>query len=171
MMTREANLLGTLSLAVADRIEVTGGAVVGHSSAARAALSALAMFLEKPSIEELSEVLGLSHSATVRTVDRLEGEGFVVRESAPDRRAVAIAITAEGRKAGRSLVAARHAATETLLSGLDDGERARFVGILEKLLARIVALEGKPNRICRLCDPGACGHWDRNCPVTEAARA
>jgi hypothetical protein len=39
---------------------------------------------------------------------------------------------------------------------------------LERLLASVAAGGEDANRICRLCDPGVCGHPAR-CPVTQAA--
>jgi hypothetical protein len=40
--------------------------------------------------------------------------------------------------------------------------------LLERLLASVTTSGADANRICRLCDPGVCGHPAR-CPVTQAA--
>jgi hypothetical protein len=48
--------------------------------------------------------------------------------------------------------------------GLGERERAA----LERLLASVTSGSDDANRICRLCDPGVCGHPAR-CPVTQAA--
>jgi hypothetical protein len=66
-----ANVLGALALAVSDRMAdgVTAEAEGSHSRAT--ALSALHHFLDDPSIDRVREVLGLTHSGTVRVLDEL----------------------------------------------------------------------------------------------------
>ena len=59
--TREANLLGTLSLAVDERVEDAVTAAAAHSGAAPAALAALSTFLDGSSIDALRRPLGLAH--------------------------------------------------------------------------------------------------------------
>jgi hypothetical protein len=55
------------------------------------------------------------------------------------------------------------------VDALGDRERAAFERLLERLLRAVTADRDDARRICRLCDPGVCGHPDR-CPVTQAAR-
>jgi hypothetical protein len=47
-------------------------------------------------------------------------------------------------------------------------EHAALERLLERLLASATASGEDANRICRLCDPGVCGHPARR-PVTQAA--
>jgi MarR family transcriptional regulator, negative regulator of the multidrug operon emrRAB len=113
-------------------------------------------------------VLGLSHSGGVRIVKRLEAEGLVTREPDPaDRRAVRLHLTEEGEREARRLLAARQAALTPLLAGLGEREGAALERLLERLLASVTGSGEDANRICRLCDPGVCGHPAR-CPVTQA---
>ncbi|MEO8686777.1 MAG: helix-turn-helix domain-containing protein, partial [Solirubrobacteraceae bacterium] len=76
---RQANLLGTLSLAVTGRVEAAVAARSPHGPSAPAALSALEGYLGGEPIDTLARVLGLTHSGAVRLVDRLAGAGLVER--------------------------------------------------------------------------------------------
>src|SRR5947208_6967587 len=96
-----ANLLGALALAVDDRMADAVVAAAGHSVTAATALSALdhLRVLEAPSIERLSQALGLTHSGTVRLVDRLEEGGYARRQRGADGRSAAVLLTPAGRGA------------------------------------------------------------------------
>jgi len=50
---------------------------MGRGAQAPAALVALREFLEDATIQQLSDVIGLTHSATVRLVDRLVADGYM----------------------------------------------------------------------------------------------
>jgi MarR family transcriptional regulator, negative regulator of the multidrug operon emrRAB len=168
--SREANLLGALSVAVADRIRAGAETVAENGGGAPAALAALTTFLDGCSIDELSAVLGLSHSATVRMVDRLEARALVSRRAASDRRAVAVQLKPAGRAVGSAILAARAEAVEELLVGLPAVERDMLTELMERLLEALASTGAHRGHICRLCDPDACGHWVGRCPVTEAGR-
>ena len=74
-MTRpdsDANLLGALALVITDRTSGAIAAAAGQSVSAAAALSALHHFLDRPSIDRLRLVLGLTPSGVSRAVARLE---------------------------------------------------------------------------------------------------
>lgn len=167
---RGANLLGTLSLAIADRIREEATARAPSTGGAPAAIVALDTFLAGASIIELSRVLELSHSATVRLVDKLERAGLLQRRPGEDARAVAIWPTPAGRELAREIKRARLEALDDLLHPLSEGERAELVRLQEKMLASLVMAGDDPRRICRLCDAEACGHEIGCCPVTEAPR-
>jgi hypothetical protein len=93
----------------------------------------------------------------------------VAREPDPaDRRAVRLHLTREGQREARRLLAARQAALTPLLAALGASERMALERLLERLLASATHDGDEANRICRLCDPGICGHPAR-CPVTQAA--
>ena len=159
--SREANLLGACALAVAGRLP---------PSAADAALVALAGWLSGTTVDGLARVLALTHSGAVRLADRLERDGLVERRPGADGRTRALHATAAGARAAQRLQAERFAALEDVLAPLDAAERAALAGMLEKLLAGLTPDHAVAGRICRLCDPGVCGHPDR-CPVTIAAAA
>src|SRR5256885_16571596 len=73
---RTENLLGTLGLAIADRMRdgLTGATDTADTDAT--ALSALDQFLDGATIDLLRQVLGLTSSGTVRLVDRLVAAGY-----------------------------------------------------------------------------------------------
>ncbi len=159
--SREANLLGALSLAVAGRFDTSSEA---------AALVALRVYLGGRPIEALRRVLDLSHPATVRLVDRLSARGLLRRAPGPDRRTVALVLTEAGAARADALLERREQALGTVLGALDADEQAALTPLLERLLAGLVADRADARRLCRLCDATACGHEDGCCPVTNAAR-
>jgi DNA-binding MarR family transcriptional regulator len=166
MSARAANLLGAHALVVADRMREAAGMELSSA----AVLTALTTF-DGASIDAVRRVLGLSHSGGVRIVKRLQEAGLVARERDPaDGRAVRLHLTREGEREARRLLAARQAALTPLLAGLGEREIAALERLLERLLASVTGSGDDANRICRLCDPGVCGHPGR-CPVTQAALA
>jgi DNA-binding MarR family transcriptional regulator len=164
---RAANLLGAHALVATDRMRRAAGMELSSA----AVLSALETFADGASIDELRRVLGLSHSGGVRIVRRLASRGLVAREPDPaDRRAVRLHLTADGRRAARRVLAARQQTLAGLLAPLGTRETADLERLLERLLAAVIDEREAANRVCRLCDPGVCGHPER-CPVTQAALA
>lgn len=166
---REANLLGTLSLALANRIEAAVASPLGPS--APAALAALEGYLGGEPIDALRETLGLTHSGAVRLVDRLVAAGLAERRRRTDARSVAVALTPAGQAAAEAVRAAREQVLEDALSALSGAERETLTALHEKLLAGLTSDRASARRLCRLCDVDACGHDRGTCPVTEARRA
>jgi DNA-binding MarR family transcriptional regulator len=168
---REANLLGAVALAVGDRMReaVEGG--TGQGGSAPAALVSLASYLDGSPIASVRGPLGLTHSATVRLVDRLVEAGLVERRQGPDRRSVAVGLTAAGHEVAAEAAGARAAALEEALAALDPGERAELARLSGKVLATLTDGRAAAGHICRLCDAHACGHEEGRCPVTRAADA
>jgi DNA-binding MarR family transcriptional regulator len=166
---REANLLGAISLAVAERVDGAVRLAAAHGGAAPAALVALATFLDGSSLDVMRRPLGLSHSAAVRLADRLARAGLVRREPGADGRSVSIRLTEEGAALVAEIRQAREAALEALLAPLSAEQRAQLTALHEKLLAGITGGRADAGHICRLCDADACGHEHGRCPVTIAA--
>ena len=168
---RAANVLGALALALAERIAIAGEAASGQSAAAPAALSALHEYAGGCPVDTLRAITGLTPSGTVRLVDRLEAAGLAQRGPGPDGRTLSVGLTAAGTGAAQRIRDARAAALGEVL-GVLDGEEAELLGDLAgRLLAGVTAGRADAWRICRLCDPAACGHFDGRCPVTIAASA
>jgi MarR family transcriptional regulator, negative regulator of the multidrug operon emrRAB len=166
---REANLLGTFSVAVAETVEEAVTAAAAHSGAAPAALAALSTFLDGSSIDTLRRPLGLSHSAAVRLADRLAAAGLVRREAGVDARSVSIRLTREGAGVAQRIRTERGAALAAVLEPLSDSERVELARLHEKLLAGFIGGRADAGHVCRLCDVEACGHDEGRCPVTHAA--
>lgn len=166
---REANLLGTVSLAVSERVDGAVELAAGHGGAAPAALSALATYLDGSSIDALRRALGLTHSAAVRLADRLSQTGLVKRAPGLDGRSVSIQLTDDGSTVAARIQAAREASLLEILAPLSQAERAELTRLHEKLLEGVVDGREAARHVCRLCDAHACGHAEGRCPVTRAA--
>jgi MarR family transcriptional repressor of emrRAB len=168
---RGANLLGAVSLAIADRLRLATEEGARQGGSAPAALVSLAGYLDGRPIDSLRDPLGVTHSAAVRVVDRLVEAGLARRRPGPDRRSVGVELTAAGHQAASSALRARQATLEAAMDGLTREERAQLVRLHEKLLAALTDGRRSARRTCRLCDLHACGHDDGRCPVTNAANA
>lgn len=142
---------------------VEGGAARG--GAAPAALVAIGSYPVE-NIERLSGVLGITHSGTVRLVDRLEEDGLVERRRMGGR-SVALVLTDAGERRMREVLAGRRRALEAALEVLSPSERARLTNLLEKLLAGLTDSFERSERICRLCEVDACPQ--DVCPVELVA--
>jgi DNA-binding MarR family transcriptional regulator len=166
-----ANVVGALALVLADRQADAIGAASGQAPSTATALSALHHFLDRPSIEQLRQVLGLTHSGAVRLVDRLVAAGYVERGPGTDARGAAVVLTEAGRAAAAALSAARADLLEGALAVLDDEERDRFVALAGKVIGGLVRGPGATRWICRLCDTTSCGNAEGRCPTRQAAVA
>jgi DNA-binding MarR family transcriptional regulator len=169
-LDRPGNLLGALSLSVADRTSDAVGDSVGQSGTGAIALSALHQFLDAPSVDLLRRVLGLTPSGTVRLVDRLQEARYVTRRPGRDGRTVSLRLTAAGRRAAERVSAARAEVLQDALSVLDPGEREVFDELASRVLVGLMRGPGAVRWMCRLCDMSACGREEGRCPVANAAR-
>ena len=106
---RAANVLGALALVLTDRMADAVEDAAAQAETGAAALSALRHVLPPdPTIDLLRQVLGLTHSGTVRLVDRLEAAGQVRRGCRPRRPdARRCALTAAGRRAATRVTSGR----------------------------------------------------------------
>jgi len=169
-----ANVLGALALAVDDRVaDAVAAAAAGHSVTAATALSALdhLRILAAPSIEQLSRALGLTHSGTVRLVDRLEQDGYVRRHRGADGRSAALALTPAGRDVAARVTAARWQVLEAALAALTPTELEAFGALAGRILVGMMREPGAVRWTCRLCDTGACGRYTGGCPIGRAAES
>jgi MarR family transcriptional repressor of emrRAB len=160
---RAANLLGALALTLADGIEAAAAAAAGHGASGPAALVLLDDLAGGATVEELRRALGLTHSGTVRLVDRLVAGELVERRVGGDARSLSLHLTPAGRRTARRVLVARETVLERALIALEPRQRAEFERSLEAVLRE---LDAPRRRVCRLCDSGACGR----CPV-EAKRS
>jgi DNA-binding MarR family transcriptional regulator len=169
-LDRAANLLGALSLVIADRMADAMGEAGGRPESAAAALSALLHFLDRPSVDRLRQVLGLTSSGTVRLIDKMAESGYVERGPGADQRSTSVALTGAGRVAAEQVGAARTAVLQGALAGLSDGERAALRTLLGKVLVGMMREPGAARWMCRLCNTGICRGAEGGCPVGNAAR-
>ena len=160
---RSLNLLGAMTLALTDRM---GSAMTAASGRGPAATAAIVSLLGWPgrSVDGLRQALGLSHSATVRLIDRLEAEGLVrrVRRDTDDARIVSLALSARGKRLAVLILQARRDALSTVLAGsMSPAEAGTLTGYAVRLLADVARRGTPPRALCRVCDLAACGA----CPV------
>jgi DNA-binding MarR family transcriptional regulator len=119
--------------------------------------------------EELTEILGLTHSGTVRAIDRLVGGGFAERRThARDRRAVGLHPTDAGTNLVREMQHGIHAALCAMLDGLEDGQRDAVASAVDLLVSGLVCDRRTSDRICRMCDEQICR--PETCPAEQFAR-
>jgi DNA-binding MarR family transcriptional regulator len=170
-LDRTANLLGALSLVIADRMADAMAEAGGRSDSGAAALCALLHFLDRPSVDRLRQVLGLTSSGTVRLVDRLAESGYVRRGAGADGRSVAIELTERGREAAGRVAGSRAGVLDGALAVLSPDERQAFDRLAGKVLAGLIRGPGATRWMCRLCDTGVCRGAEGGCPVGNAARA
>lgn len=155
-----ANLLGALSLAVMDRIEQGARDISGHGGETPAALVVIG-YGPGMTNDKLRRILGLSHSGTVRLVDRLVSDRLVERRPGKDGREVALYLTAAGAAARNDLMVSRISAVASLLDVLSPAETKRLGTLIGALLARQDTSELNRFMICRMCDDRVC----TNCPL------
>jgi MarR family transcriptional regulator, negative regulator of the multidrug operon emrRAB len=162
MQGRVENLLGAFAISLADQVQDAAEATVGRGPSAPAALLAL---LRRPhqSIESLRAPLQLSHSATVRLVDRLEEDGLVSRRAAVDGRAVDLVLTAKGRRRALRVQERRRAVLTRAMAGLSGIDRRQLETLLVRLLRNQGIQREDPSPVCRLCEVAVCPV--RRCPI------
>ncbi len=160
------NLLGALSLALTDRVSAALETTLGVGANAGPALLSIGT---RPgeSIDQLSHVLGLTHSATVRIVDRLTQRGWVRRDrGGNDGRTASLTLTSTGRAVFRRLLKARNTAVNQVTGVLGDRENETLRKLLAKMLASLPGDRAEARHICRTCEHGVC--VGARCPVGSA---
>ena len=161
-----ANVVAALTLHVHDRLTRRIEEVAEHGAAAP---TALVVIWQHPgqTIEYLRNVLHLSHSGTVRLVDRLIDAGLVVKRQGADNRSVSLSCTGSGARKAKGILKAREDVVSPLLSRLDAQERGQLEHILRKLTWSGIATKNDGVNTCRLCNIDICFNRG-NCPVTVA---
>jgi MarR family transcriptional regulator, negative regulator of the multidrug operon emrRAB len=164
---RTANLLGAAVTALNDELESATASAAAHGAAFPAALVSV-HWEPGLSIEQLRRIVGLSHSGTVRLLDRLEREGAVERKAGRDGRSVAVHLTAQGRRQVRTILDRRRSVMGGALDLLAPAEQDQLRHLVEKMLAGMTRDREHSDHICRLCDLAACP--GAACPVECAVQ-
>ena len=159
---RTLNLLGALALGLVDVLNTAAGANAGSGGETPAALVTLGA---QPgiSINDLRQILNLSHPGTVRLIDRLQTQGFVERRAGTDGRTLALFLTEAGRERRRSILTERRHYLQLAVDSLTDADREQLTQLLEKMLTAMTTSALRASEICRLCEEEVCP-GDR-CPV------
>lgn len=123
-----------------------------------------------PAIEE---ALGLSQSACVRLLDRLQAAGLIARDREPRDRRVWVALTIDGEQAARQIIAATSGTLQELVSKALPDARQLFpaLELLDRIAIAAVGDAVDPSRFCRACDPAACLAEGQTCPSDRACEA
>ena len=164
---RTANLLGALALALTDRMTEETETRAEHGAAAPAALVSVGI---DPglSVQALARTVGLTHSATVRLVDRLARDGLVERRDGIDGRSVGLHLTRWGAARRSTILNGRHQVLSETLAALPTSDQSVLTVLLETLLGAMTQDRQQADHICRLCDEDVCP--EATCPVECAAR-
>jgi DNA-binding MarR family transcriptional regulator len=170
-LDRQANLLGALALVITDQTAQAVAAAAGQSVSAAAALSALHHFLDRPTLDQLHKVLGLTPSGAVRLVDRLADAGLVTRGTGDDGRSRSVVLTGAGKRVAQQVTVARAALLSSVLDELSPAERETLHALMSRIMASVVGSKEGGAWICRLCDLDACGRASGHCPAASAAAA
>jgi DNA-binding MarR family transcriptional regulator len=162
MRTVVANRLGTLALGVNERVDVALERATGLGASDNAALVLLGV-TPGVTMGGLESALGLSQSATVRLVDRLQQAGHVVRRPGRDKRELALYLSALGVDCRNRILDARLAALEEVTGELAKPERRMLMALLDRLLPELAGDPAAVQHACRLCDRDMCRQ--RECPL------
>jgi DNA-binding MarR family transcriptional regulator len=85
---------------------------------------------------DIAEHLGISSASTTKLLDRLENGGHIHRTPHPsDRRAIAVVVTPETRRAAEETVGREHARRFQVAASLEPAEREVVIGFLDRLSA------------------------------------
>ncbi|HEX8053753.1 MAG TPA: MarR family transcriptional regulator, partial [Thermoleophilaceae bacterium] len=105
-VSAETNVIGAMAIALADTLRTATEAAAEMPASFPAALAALRTWASGRTVDVLAEGLRVSHSRTVRVVDRLERDGLARRRPDPeDARAVRVELTPAGRRAADRVLA------------------------------------------------------------------
>lgn len=160
MTDRTSNLLGVVGLAIAGRIEQSSREILNHVGETPAALVVIGYNLG-PTNDELRRILGLSHSGTVRLIDRLVKEGLVERREGRDKREISLYVTRQGKSLREKILKGRLAAIKPMLENLSDSEQEQLASLLHKMLNSQTTTDLERRNLCRLCDNRVC----TDCPI------
>ena len=166
-LPRSANLLNVFGAMLADTMAHPLAAAGTRGASETAALITIASYPGQ-SIKVLARILGLSHSAAVRLVEKLRDEGLVdVARGHRDRRQAAVAGTAAGQEITATILAARRARLVALLGVLDRSETDQLTRLMAKMIAAETRSPDDGDRLCRFCDLANCPQ--EICPVEQEA--
>jgi MarR family transcriptional regulator, negative regulator of the multidrug operon emrRAB len=163
---RTANLLGALACEISGRLDERLKSHPNQTDSSAAALNVIG-FYEGCSNIALSRALKLSHTATVRLVDKLEAAGLVKSKTGEDRRSVALSLTEAGRARVKAVLKDRCVSLGHLVDKLSAKQQAQLEGIMETLLRALTTSAEEADHICRLCDEIVCP--EGTCPVHQEA--
>ncbi|WP_062236779.1 MarR family winged helix-turn-helix transcriptional regulator [Aureimonas sp. N4] len=165
-MEKTANILGALSLALADGFRSAVADVLGIEGETGAAIIMIGAH-PGMSVGQVATALRLTQSGSTRVIDRLTADGLVMRSQSPDnRRIVLLELTEKGHQLRKLALKQREGVLERAVSPLTDTENAELEGLLHKVLGGLLnKRDGQCYQICRMCDESVC--VPNGCPIEE----
>jgi MarR family transcriptional regulator, negative regulator of the multidrug operon emrRAB len=154
-----ADILVALARLVLDRWE-QGSDRDGDASALN-----LLVHADGLSVTELARQLGLSHSATVRVVDRLVRRGLARRDHSPRGRLLLVQPTVSGRRTVGDRLARQQRWLAEALGALPQPRRRQLLTDLGAVAAAMTGGRDDADRACRSCDQTTC--LARGCPLAH----
>ncbi|WP_156453249.1 MarR family winged helix-turn-helix transcriptional regulator [Polycladidibacter hongkongensis] len=137
-----ADQLSAISTALED------ASINSYGDLSSSAVAAMLAMRKTPgiSIGTVAKEVQLSHSATVRLIDRLEKD-WLVRRLRRRGREVMVELTVRGQRKAEELAEARNNAAASMLAGLDEDGMQQ----LSALMARVLLLAQTPGcgRFCK----------------------
>lgn len=164
---RTANLLGAFLTGLHDRLSERLERESGIAGDGPAALVAIA-YNEGRTVEFLRRTLTLSHSWTVRVVEKLEQAGLVDKKAGADKRTVALFLTEQGKRKVQGIVRARRRCLDEVLAVLPVKNQKLLTPLLERMLSFMTDDDDSAEAICKLCEVDVCPQ--SRCPVTLAVK-
>lgn len=83
---------------------------------------------------EMHKRIGIEQPTAVRTLDRMERDGLILREQSPrDRRVLFIKLTDKGKRYKRTILDCAKELNDFALKGFTDNERALFNQLINRL--------------------------------------
>jgi DNA-binding MarR family transcriptional regulator len=163
MHTRDVNVIGAWVLQMADSVLSN----IEESGLAAREAAALVLVSTHPGcgIEWLTARLGLTQSGTVRLVDRLVSQQWLVRAEGSTRRSVRLQVTEPGQRRIDEVLGERGQTLARLLAPLTDEELQVLAGLADRLLKQSGRDRCAADRACRLCDWPSC---EPECPVNQS---
>ncbi|MEM7119994.1 MAG: MarR family transcriptional regulator [Pseudomonadota bacterium] len=148
-----ANHLGVFATLVHERVDA---ALTRTSGLGPSDNQALVILGSAPgmTVRGLERQLGLSQSATVRLVDRLQAAGHVVRRQGRDKRELALFLSALGEDCCERLLTARQNVLAMLTANFDKDERRLLQDMIDRLFPLLDNDDMDVDQRCRT--------WDRD---------
>ena len=160
-----ANILGTLALALGDRVEAATRRTARRGAHGPAALVTVLWYPDRP-IAFLAARLRISHPGAVQLAERLERDGLLRRVPGADGRTRLLSLTGDGERLARQVLAARGTVLDHALDALDDQALAAVTDATCAMLAALTEDLLGSEHMCRMCDEPRCP--DQRCPVERA---
>ncbi len=143
------------------RTQVTGGKLSRNQCYILKILDTSGVFL----LSELAKILEISPAAVSKNIDRLESNGFVVRQAHPkDRRSLEVRILDEGRRIVAEINAMTTQKLAPLMDQFSEEEKVLFLGFLQRVVKYTLAEATHTDIICLQCG-GRCGE---NCIIESS---